>query len=52
MVIKNIPTLVGPDVDVVDLKDETVLASADTVSAISGHDVETDDTSVSGASPN
>ena len=46
MVIKNIPTIVGPDADHVDLVDEATFASADTVSTISGHEVETDDTSL------
>ncbi len=46
MVIKNIPTIVGSDADHVDLVDEATFASADTVSTISGHEVETDDTSL------
>ena len=46
MVIKNIPLIVGSDADHVDLVDEATFASADTVSTISGHEVETDDTSL------
>ncbi len=50
MVIINIPTIVGSDADHVDLVDEATFASADTVSTISGHEVETDDTTLSNPS--
>ena len=50
MVIINIPKIVGSDADHVDLVDEATFASADTVSTISGHEVETDDTTLSNPS--
>ena len=50
MVLINIPTIVGSDADHVDLVDEATFASADTVSTISGHEVETQDTTLANPS--